>query len=126
MAEKVTGAAFWQLMDRWKIPDAQALALIDHPPAASGRPRFAMGSEQITRLTLLREIEQAAAGIYGDAATWLRKPNSEALFGRRSPVAMMAEEGIDGMERVLHQLQESAWRAVGTTPSRKKAPASHA
>jgi hypothetical protein len=50
-SKPVTGAAFWALMARWDVPDAQALQLIGQPPSASGkRPRFALNPDQVERL----------------------------------------------------------------------------
>ena len=98
----VTGAAFWALMKRWSIPDAQALEMIGQPPSPSGkRPRFALTTEQADRLELLRDIDRHATDIHQDAGAWLRRPNRSTVFGGRSPIAYMAREGRGGIEDVL-------------------------
>ena len=106
----VTGAAFWALMARWGVPDAQALELIGQPPSPSGRrPRFALTTEQAERLELLRDIDRHATDIHQDAGAWLRRPNRSTVFGGRSPIAYMAREGRGGIEDVLRHLHMLAF-----------------
>jgi uncharacterized protein (DUF2384 family) len=109
--KSATAAAFWALMQRWGVPDDQALQLIDQPPSKSGkRPRFSLSADQAERLQLLREIDQQAIDLYHrDAGNWLRRPNSSTLFGRRSPLAFMVREGRGGIEAVLRHLHKMAF-----------------
>src|SRR4051812_28340281 len=62
----ITGAAFWALMDRWKIPDELAVRLIAGPPLTGTRkrPRFRLTGEQVEKFNLLREIDRHAVNIF--------------------------------------------------------------
>jgi hypothetical protein len=92
-------------MDRWGIPDDQALRLIDRPPSASGkRPQFALSTDQAERLDLLREIDLYASGVYQEAGGWLRRSNPSPIFAGLSPLAYMIRDGRDGIETVLRRV----------------------
>jgi uncharacterized protein (DUF2384 family) len=117
----VTGSAFWALMARWDVPDAQALQLIGQPPSASGkRPRFALNPDQAERLALLREVDRHATDIYQDAAGWLQRVNRSTMFGGRSPVDYMARKGREGIEAVLVHLNKMTFSgSVAAKPRRR-------
>ena len=103
----VVGATFWPLMARWGVPVDQALKLIDHAPSASGkRPQFAFTAEQTDRLAMLLEIDQLAAQVFRDAASWLHGPNRSTVFGNRSPIAMMIRDGETAIAFVLQHLRQ--------------------
>ena len=80
----ITGAAFWELMDRWEVPNEPALRLIAGPPLTSTgkRPRFRLTGEQAERFVLLREIDRHAAAIFGTASMWLARANPPAFSGQ--------------------------------------------
>src|SRR5689334_18194019 len=69
----ITGAAFWALMDSWRISDDAALRLIGGPPLTSTgkRPRFRLVGEQVEKFELLRQVDRQLVDIYGQPFTWL-------------------------------------------------------
>jgi hypothetical protein len=100
----VTGAAFWALMDRWGIPDDQALRLIERPPSASGRrSQFALSTDQAEWLDQLREIDLYASGVYQKAGGWL---TAKPKLSVRWPVAACLHDPgrRDGIETVLRRV----------------------
>jgi uncharacterized protein (DUF2384 family) len=117
----VTGAAFWALMARWGVPDVQALQLVGQPPSASGkRPRFALNPDQAERLEMLREVDRHATDIYQDAGQWLRRPNQTTMFAGMPPIALMAQEGREGIEAVLRHLNKMTFSgSVAAKPRRR-------
>jgi uncharacterized protein (DUF2384 family) len=116
-----TAAAFWALMARWGIPDAEALQLIGQPLSASGkRPWFALNPEQAGRLEMLREIDRHATDIYQDAGEWLRRPNQTTMFAGMPPIILMAQEGREGTEAVLRYLNKMTFSgSVKDKPGRR-------
>jgi uncharacterized protein (DUF2384 family) len=117
----VSGAAFWELMARWGVSDAEALQLIGQPPSASGkRPRFALNPDQAERLEMLREVDRHATDIYQDAGEWLRRPNQTTMFAGMPPITLMAQEGREGIEAVLRHLNKMTFSgSVEDKPRRR-------
>jgi hypothetical protein len=100
-------------MDCWGIPDEQALALIDYPgrmPSSGKRPRFRPTTKQAKRLAFLREIELNLQIIFGEARSWLVRRQRAAPFANRTPLERMIQDGMPGMEDVLHTLHKLALR----------------
>jgi hypothetical protein len=108
----VTGAAFWELMDRWEVPNEPALRLIAGPPltGTGKRPRFRLTGEQAERFILLREIDRHVGAIFGTAASWLAGPNPPAFSGH-TPLEHMLRNGRPGIADVLHFLELQAFKA---------------
>ena len=55
-------ATFWSLMERWRVPDDQALELIAYDgklPDSGKRPRFRLSSTQVEFVSSLVEIDIA-------------------------------------------------------------------
>ncbi len=117
----VTAAAFWALMARWDVPDAEALQLIGQPASASGkRPRFALNPDQADRLGMLREVDHHATDIYQDAGEWLRRPIQTTMFAGMPPITLMAQEGREGIEAVLRHLNRMTFSgSVAAKPRRR-------
>jgi uncharacterized protein (DUF2384 family) len=117
----VSGAAFWELMARWGVSDAEALQLIGQPPSASGkRPRFALNPDQAERLEMLREVDRHATDIYQDAGEWLRRPNQTTMFAGMPSITLMAQEGREGIEAVLRHLNKMTFSgSVEDKPRRR-------
>src|SRR5689334_3334531 len=84
----VTGAAFWALMARWGVADAQALQLIAGPPPTKTgkRPRFRLVGEQVQTFSLLRAIDQHLTDLYRDPVPFLTTPNRDKPFARKAPI----------------------------------------
>ncbi|MEJ0018936.1 MAG: hypothetical protein WDN25_20710 [Acetobacteraceae bacterium] len=105
---------FWEVMERWRVPDATALDLIEFPGKLGKegkRPRFRFTTKQQRIASYLPEIEAALAGSGKDAA-WLHRPIAAAPFSRRSPIDHMLAHGRDGMADVLNTLNRQAMRAA--------------
>jgi hypothetical protein len=69
-------ATFWSLMERWHVPDDQALELIAYDgklPDSGKRPRFRLSSTQAEVVSSLVEIDIALTAA-GMDAEWLHKP----------------------------------------------------
>jgi hypothetical protein len=97
-----SSAAFWSLIDRWRVPDEQALELISYAgklPTTGRRPRFRLSAEQARTASTMLEIDSAltAAGI--DRA-WLHRRSGKT---RRSPLDLMRAGATDVVLRSLTQ-----------------------
>jgi hypothetical protein len=107
-------AQFWQLMDRWGVPDAGALDLIDFAGKVgkSGkRPRFRFSPHQKRLFSWLAEID-SALGAAGADHEWLAKKNRSAPFSGKTPLAFMTASGGDGMAAVLWFVTRMALRSA--------------
>ena len=105
---------FWDLMERWHIPDATALELIEFPGklGASGkRPRFRFTTRQQRITSYLPEID-AALSAAGKDQTWLRRKIQRSPFSRRTPIEYMVAHGMDGMADVLQLLNRAVMQAA--------------
>lgn len=121
----VSGAAFWAVMDRWKVADDLALGLIAGPPRTKkgSRPRFRLVGAQLETYALLRAIDRHLEDLRQDPAAWFAAPNREKPFSRRSPLAFLAKEGAPALPEVLHHLERTAFRASLERSSEKAANA---
>jgi hypothetical protein len=73
---------FWDLMERWRVPDASALELIEYPGklGASGkRPRFRFTTRQQRITSYLPEIDTALTAAGKDPG-WLHRKIPSAPF----------------------------------------------
>lgn len=114
---------FWELMERWGVPDATALELIGFSGkiGASGkRPRFKFGTRQQRITSYLREIDAALASA-GKDSSWLQRRIREAPFSHRTPAEHMVENGVDGLADVLRFLNRLAMRAALSISARRGA-----
>lgn len=110
----LSGTEFWELMERWQVPDGLALDLIGFPgrPGASGkRPRFKFTTRQRRITSYLREIDAALSAV-GKGPTWLRRRVKSAPFSQHTPLEHMVAHGTDGMADVLRQLSRMAMSAA--------------
>ena len=88
MGRVLSSRQFWDLMERWRIPDATALELIEFPGklGASGkRPRFRFTTRQQRITSYLPEIDAALTPAGKDQA-WLHRKIQGAPFSRRTPI----------------------------------------
>ena len=108
----MSSAAFWRLVDRLQLPDAEALELITYAGkiGPSGkRPRFRLSTRQTHLASCLPEIEAALQAI-GETPGWLVRRNRSVPFRGRSPVKLMAERDGEGMGDVLQFLNRAVLR----------------
>ena len=101
-------------MERWKIPDATALELIEFPGKLGKegkRPRFRFTTRQQRITSYLPEIDAALAAA-GKEIAWLHRRIAAAPFSRRSPLDHMVAHGMAGMADVLQLLNRTALRVA--------------
>ena len=112
MGRFLSARQFWDLMERWQVPDLAALELLDYSGkiGASGkRPLFRFSPLQKRITSYLPEIDSAMiAG--GEDIDWLHKKIRDHPFESRTPIAYMVENGMNGMAEVLRILTEAALR----------------
>ena len=96
--------AFWGLMDRWSVPDEQALELIGFAGkiGKSGkRPRFRLSTSQVKTLEWLLEIDRAVEATHGNAGAWLGRRNRSAPTNGRTPIEAMIKDGEVAITAIL-------------------------
>ncbi|MBN8871229.1 MAG: hypothetical protein J0H67_00185 [Rhodospirillales bacterium] len=106
----VSAAQFWELMERWNVPDPVALELIAFPgkmPRSGKRPRFRFITKQQRLAAFLAEVDRALAAA-GHQPAWLHQKRRAAPFNGRSPLQVMVEEGLAGSATVLRVLTRAA------------------
>jgi hypothetical protein len=107
-------AEFWRLMERWAIPDAAALGLIEFAGKMGklgARPRFRFGPHQRQLTAYLAEID-AAMTILGEDPGWLGKRNRASPFSGQTPFKFMVESGEEGIAETLHYLNKAVLRSA--------------
>jgi hypothetical protein len=108
-----SSVVFWSLMDRLRVPDEKALALIDRPGGltrAGKRPRFSLTTEQGRRLSYLLEIEANLLRSGQDPGGWIARKSASRPFGGRSPLDYMTAHGLPGFAEALKFLNRQALR----------------
>jgi hypothetical protein len=107
---------FWDLMERWHVPDATALELIEFPGKLGKegkRPRFRFTTHQQRITSYLPEID-AALSAAGKDQTWLHRKIQRSPFSRRAPIEYMVAHGMDGMADVLQVLNRAVMQVALT------------
>jgi hypothetical protein len=110
----LSSAEFWQLMERWHVPNAQALELLEFAGKigqSRKRPRFRFSPHQKRLTTYLAEID-AALSAAGEEPAWLAKKNRSAPFSGRTPLTFMIGGGMEGMTQVLRFISRLVLRAA--------------
>jgi hypothetical protein len=109
----VTSAAFWKLMDRWDVPDLDALALIGHRGGLSKkgtRPRFKLNGEEGERVKSLFEIDQAISSLRLDPKNWMNKPIKAGPFEGAKPIFYLKKFGPKGVIAASRYLLKNGLR----------------
>jgi hypothetical protein len=99
----ITSTVFWALMDRWKLPDSEALNLIGHSGGLTKtgtRPRFKVVGKEAELFAHLREIDATLSPLVRDSGAWMRKPLKEAPFNGMTPLAYITQKGLEGAKAV--------------------------
>src|ERR1700748_3051360 len=87
---------FWDIMERWRVPDAVALELIEFHGRVweeGKRPRFRFTTRQKRITSYLPEID-AALMAAGKDQTWLHRKVQGQPFSRRTPIDYMKARGM--------------------------------
>lgn len=104
--------AFFPIAAAWDLSVIEQRALLGWP-AASTFHKYKSGSlgtlsfDTLTRLSLVLGIYKALQLLYPEpslADAWVRMPNTNEMFGGKPPLALMIDDGIDGLYRVRRLL----------------------
>lgn len=104
--------AFFPIAAAWDLSVIEQRALLGWP-AASTFHKYKSGSagtlsfDTLTRLSLVLGIYKALHILYPEpslADAWVRMPNQNPIFGGAPPLALMMDDGIDGLFRVRRLL----------------------
>jgi len=104
--------AFFRLMDRWSVRDDDARTLLG---GVSNGPFYAMKknpaervleADRLLRISYLVGIFKALNILHGRALAdeWVQLPNTNRIFGGRSPLAYMLKGGVTAMQTVRRLL----------------------
>ena len=100
----ISSTAFWSLMDKWRVPDAQALDLIGHPGGLTKkgtRPRFKLTGDEVEMLRGLQEIDAALVPLKLDAARGFYEPVKEVPFEGATPLAFLVQTRLAGVRETI-------------------------
>ena len=104
--------AFFPIASAWSLSVGEQRGLLGWP-AASTFHKYKSGShgtlsfDTLTRLSLILGIYKALQLLYAEPAladAWVRLPNTNPIFGGKPPLALMIDDGIDGLYRVRRLL----------------------
>ncbi len=103
--------AFFNIMARWKVRDEDARALLG---GVTNGPFYEMkrnshrtlDTDRLTRVSYLVGIFKALGILHSEALAdaWVRRPNSNSLFGGVTPLAYMIGGGLPAMQNVRRLL----------------------
>jgi hypothetical protein len=103
--------AFFAVMQRWKIGDDDARALLgnitreDYDKLRT-QSRQSLDANTLTRISYLVGIYRALNILYSDslADEWIQLPNHNPLFNGQSPLACMIKDGLPATQTVRRLL----------------------
>jgi len=102
---------FFKLATAWQVRDEDARELLGGLASSSfyewkKNPARVLEVDRITRISYLLGIYKALHILYGDklADEWIHLPNSNAVFGGRTPLATMLGGGLLAMQTVRRLL----------------------
>ena len=102
---------FFKLAAAWQLRDEDARELLGGLSASSfydwkKNPERVLDADRITRISYLLGIYKALHILYGDklADEWVHLPNSNIIFGGRSPLSRMLAGGLLAMQTVRQLL----------------------
>ena len=102
---------FFRLTSAWGVRDDDARELLGGLPSSSfyewkKQPQRVLEVDRITRISYLLGIYKALHILYGDklADEWVHLPNTNAVFGGRTPLATMLAGGLLAMQTVRRLL----------------------
>jgi len=110
----LSSAQFWELMERWRVPDNVALDLLGYGGkiGRSGkRPRFRFITRQQRITGYLAELD-AALTAAGQEPSWLHRKNRSAPFSGKAPLEVMVQGGPGGIAEVLRFVNRAVLRAA--------------
>ena len=103
--------AFFNIVARWKLRDEDARALLG---GVSNGPFYEMkrnpdrmlDADRLTRISYVVGIFKALGVLHSEALAdaWVRRPNSNPLFGGLTPLAYLTTGGLPAMQNVRRLL----------------------
>ena len=112
--ERLSGSAlkaFFKIMDRWGVRDEDARSLlggVSNGPYYTWKkqPERVLDADVLTRISYLIGIFKALNILYGEklADEWVRLPNSNPIFGGRTPLDYMRRGGVPALQIVRRLL----------------------
>ena len=103
---------FFNVARAWQIGANDERGLLGWPPSSTFH-KYKSGDagvlsfDTLTRISLVLGVYKALHILYAEASfadTWMRMPNSNRLFGGRTPLAFVLDAGIDGLFQVRRLL----------------------
>jgi hypothetical protein len=97
--------AFFNISRAWQLGVVEERALLGWPPSSTFH-KYKSGDagvlsfDTLTRVSLVLGIYKALHILYPEPAfadRWMGMPNTNALFGGRTPMAFVADAGLDGL-----------------------------
>ena len=104
--------AFFSISRAWGLSTADERALLGWPPASTFH-KYKSGDagvlsfDTLTRISLVLGIYKALQLLYAEPAfadRWISMPNANPLFGGRAPIALVGDNGLDGLFQVRRLL----------------------
>jgi antitoxin Xre/MbcA/ParS-like protein len=102
---------FFMIMARWKIRDEDARALlggVTNGPfyEMKRNPDRVLDTDRLMRISYVIGIYKALRILHGDrlANQWMQLPNSNPIFGGRTPLAYIVGGGLPAMQTVRRLL----------------------
>lgn len=91
-----------QLAERWQLTNEQVCRLLGDVPASTwfawkaGKAPADLGTDRLTRVSLLLGVFRALRALHSRslADRWVHLPNSNPLFGGRTPLEVMQAGGL--------------------------------
>src|SRR5688572_24821100 len=104
--------AFFNIARAWQLSAGEERGLLGWPPSSTfhkykSGDAGALSFDTLTRISLVLGIYKALHILYPEPAfadRWMRMPNSHATFGGGTPLALVADAGIDGLFRIRRLL----------------------
>lgn len=103
--------AFFNIMTTWGVRDEDARVLLGG--VSNGqfydmkkKPDRTLDTDTLTRVSYLVGIFKALNILYSGklADAWVQRPNTNRMFGGRTPLAVMAQGGLPAMQSVRRLL----------------------
>jgi hypothetical protein len=103
---------FFNVARAWGLSTTEERALLGWPPASTFH-KYKSGDagvlsfDTLTRVSLVLGIYKALQLLYPEPAfadRWMRMPNANALFGGVTPLAFVADNGLDGLYQLRRLL----------------------
>jgi hypothetical protein len=97
--------AFFNITRAWQLGVDEERGLLGWPPSSTfhkykSGDAGVLGFDALTRISLVLGIYKALHILYPEpsfADRWIRMPNSNALFGGRTPLTFGIDAGLDGL-----------------------------